>query len=104
MNGLFGSSTIFLCCCFLTVTHINTPISPLLFGENFMETMSMNDKQGMEICENVSRMLVEELDTEDTWIKVEQMLATYLKNNNINEDATNLTDNLEWSVKVKLKK
>ena len=58
----------------------------------------------MEICENVSRMLVEELDSEDTWSRVEQMLAAYLKENNINEDATKLTDNLEWSVKVKLKK
>ncbi len=64
----------------------------------------MSDKQGMEICENVSRLLVEELDTEDTWNRVEEMLATYLKENNLNEDASNLTDNLEWSVKVKLKK
>ena len=69
-----------------------------------METMNMNDKQGMEICENVSRMLVEELDTEDTWTRVEQMLATYLKDNNIDQDASNLTENLEWSVKVRLKK
>ncbi len=64
----------------------------------------MSDKQGMEICENVSRLLVEELDTEDTWNRVEQMLARYLKDNNLNGDASNLTDNLEWSVKVKLKK
>jgi hypothetical protein len=69
-----------------------------------METTSFNDKQGMEICENVGRMLVEELDTEDVWSKVEDMLAGYLKSNNINEDATDLTDKLEWSVKVKLKR
>jgi hypothetical protein len=69
-----------------------------------METMNMNDKQCMEICENVSRMLAEALDTDDTWTKVEEMLATYLKENNINLDASNLTDNLEWSVKVRLKK
>ena len=69
-----------------------------------METLSINDKQGMEICENVGRMLVEELDSEDVWNKVEQMLAEYLKNNNINMDAADLTDKLEWSVKVKLKK
>ncbi len=69
-----------------------------------MQTTTMSDKQGMEICENVSRLLVEELDTEDTWNRVEQMLSTYLKKNNINEDAADLTDNLEWSVKVRLKK
>ena len=69
-----------------------------------METMSMSDKQAIEICENVGRTLVDELDTEPVWSKVEQTLSEYLKNNNINEDAADLTDKLEWSVKVKLKK
>ena len=69
-----------------------------------METMNINDNQGMEICENVGRMLVDELDSGDTWNRVEKMLADYLKNNNINEDAADLTDKLEWSVKVRLKK
>ncbi len=64
----------------------------------------MSDKQAMEICENVGRTLVDELDTEPVWSKVEQTLSEYLKNNNINEDAADLTDKLEWSVKVKLKK
>jgi len=63
----------------------------------------MSDKQGREICENISRLLVEEIDTEDTRRRVKQMIATYLKENNINEDATNLLDNFEWSVKVSLK-
>ena len=66
--------------------------------------MSMSDKQAMEICENVGRTLVDELDTEPVWSKVEQTLSEYLKSNNINEDAADLTDKLEWSVKVKLKK
>jgi len=58
----------------------------------------------MEICENVGRVLVDELDTENVWSKVEQSLSQYLKTNNINENATDLTDKLEWSVKVRLKK
>jgi len=69
-----------------------------------METVCINDKQGMEICENVGRLLVDELDTEGVWDKVEQMLSDYLKSNNINEDASALTDKLEWSVKVRLRK
>jgi hypothetical protein len=69
-----------------------------------METMNVNDKQAMEICENVGRTLVDQLDTEDVWDKVEQTLSEYLKSNNINENATDLTDKLEWSVKVKLRK
>ncbi len=69
-----------------------------------MQTTSFNDKQGMEICENVGRVLVDELDTENVWNKVEESLSQYLKSNNIAENATELTDKLEWSVKVRLKK
>ncbi len=64
----------------------------------------MNDKQAMEICENVGRTLVDQLDTDVVWDKVEQTLSEYLKSNNINENASDLTDKLEWSVKVKLRK
>ncbi len=69
-----------------------------------METMKVDDKQAMEICENVGRTLVDQLDSDQVWDKVEQTLSEYLKSNNIKEDASNLTDKLEWSVKVKLKK
>ena len=69
-----------------------------------METLSINDKQGMEICENVGQMLANQLDEDEVWDKVEQMLSSYIKNNNLNTDATSLTDKLEWSVKVRLKK
>ncbi len=69
-----------------------------------METMNVNDKQAMEICENVGRTLVDQLDSDEVWDKVEQSLSEYLKSNNINENATDLTDKLEWSVKVKLRK
>jgi hypothetical protein len=69
-----------------------------------METLMINDKQGMEICENVGRMLVDELDSEDVWNRVEEMLTDYLRKNNINTDASELTDRFEWSVKVRLKK
>jgi len=64
----------------------------------------MSDEQAMEICENGGRTLASELDTEDVWNKVEQTLSEYLKSNNINEEASELTDKLEWSVKVKLRK
>lgn len=69
-----------------------------------METLNVSDKQAMEICENVGRTLVDQLDTDEVWAKVEQTLAEYLKNNNINGDPTALTAKLEWSVKVKLRK
>ena len=32
----------------------------------------------MEICENVGKIFVEELDSETVWNRVEQMLADYV--------------------------
>jgi hypothetical protein len=69
-----------------------------------METMSVNDKQAMEICENVGRTLVDQLDNDMVWDKVEQSLSDYLKTNSINQNAADVTDKLEWSVKVRLRK
>ncbi len=69
-----------------------------------METVNIDDKQGTEICENVGRTLVEELDNEETWNKVQDALEDYLKSNNIDQDAADLIDKLEWSVRVTLKK
>jgi hypothetical protein len=76
----------------------------VLGGQKMETTLNINDKQGMEICENVGRTLVDELDSEDVWNKVESQLSDYLKSNNINANAADLTDKLEWSVKVRLKK
>jgi hypothetical protein len=69
-----------------------------------VETVNIDDKQGTEICENVGRTLVEELDNEETWNKVQDALEDYLKSNNIDQDAADLIDKLEWSVRVTLKK
>jgi hypothetical protein len=69
-----------------------------------LESVNLNDRQGTEICENVSRTLVDELDDEQVWSKVQESLSDYLKDNNIKEDASDLIDKLEWSVRVTLKK
>jgi hypothetical protein len=69
-----------------------------------MESMNLNDKQGTEICENVGQTLIDQLDSEDVWSKVENSLNDYLKSNNIQENASDLIDKLEWSVRVTLKK
>ena len=67
-------------------------------------SLNINDRQGTEICENVGRALIDELDTENVWSKVEDSLSEYLKSNNINQNASGLIDQLEWSLRVTLKK
>jgi len=69
-----------------------------------LETLNINDQQGEEICEKVSQWLIDQIDNEQVWNKVEMALENYLKNNNINQDASEIIDKLDWSVRVKLKK
>jgi hypothetical protein len=83
--------------------YIRAFSNPLLV-KNMETTMNVNDKQAMEICENVGRTLVDQLDSDAVWDKVEQSLSDYLKSNSINQDAAEVTDKLEWSVKVRLRK
>lgn len=83
--------------------YIRAFSNPLLV-KNMETTMNVNDKQAMEICENVGRTLVDQLDSDMVWDKVEQSLSDYLKTNSINQDAADVTDKLEWSVKVRLRK
>lgn len=67
-----------------------------------MKTLNLNEKQATEICEKVGRMLAEELNSENVWNKVESAVSDYLKINNIKAETSDLTDTLEWSIKVKL--
>lgn len=69
-----------------------------------METLNINDQQGEEICEKVGQWLIDELDNEKIWNKLEIALENYLKNNNINQIASEIIDKLDWSVRVTLKK
>lgn len=69
-----------------------------------MEAKSMTDEQGVEICEKVSQRLIEELDSEDVWNKIEAMISDYLKSNMIDVNASGIVDKLEWSIKVTLTK
>jgi hypothetical protein len=69
-----------------------------------LETLNINDQQGEEICEKVSQWLIDEMDNEKIWNKVEMALENYLKNNKINQDASEIIEKLNWSVKVTLKK
>jgi hypothetical protein len=69
-----------------------------------LPTTEINEQQATEICENVGRLVVDEIETQDIYNKIIQILKNYLKINNIDQDAADLADKIEWSVKVKLKK
>ena len=65
-------------------------ISSYCYDEKDHGNNEHNEKQKLEICKNVGRMLVDELGSEEVWKRVEAMLNGYIKENNVNGDAANL--------------
>ena len=69
-NFLFPSNLYSIILIIVVITQprmLIQQICQLFFTVKKMETLSISDKQGMEICENVGQILVEELDSEDVW-------------------------------------
>lgn len=64
----------------------------------------LNDKQSVELCDALGKMLVTELDTTAVKTKVEKLVTDYVKKNKIDADPKNLFNKLHWHVQVLLKK
>jgi hypothetical protein len=76
----------------------------LILSGEILQTTEISEQQATDICGNVGRLVVDEIETQDIQNKIIQMLENYLKINNIDQEAADLADKIEWSVKVKLKK
>lgn len=69
-----------------------------------MKARGLTDKQSVELCNNVGKMLVMELEAETVKNKVKKLVSDYVKKNKIDVDTSGLSDKLEWHVQVLLKK
>ena len=69
-----------------------------------VETLSLTDRQGIEICDNVGKLLANELDSREVRNKVERTVTDYLKSQKMEIDAPEITKKLDWSVNVRLEK
>lgn len=69
-----------------------------------MKAPGLSEKQSVELFDNVGKMLVTELESETVKNKVKKLVADYVKKNKIDVNPTGLSDKLQWSVKVSLKK
>ena len=57
----------------------------------------------MELCDNIGKMLVTEIESSAVRTKIKRMVADYVNKIDIGDDPERLIKKLEWSVKVKLK-
>jgi len=67
-------------------------------------THGLTDKQSVELCDNVGKMLAIELDSETVKSKVKKLVSDYVKKNKIDVNPAGLNDKLEWRVQVRIKK
>lgn len=69
-----------------------------------MQTTSLNQKQGQELCDEIANMLLNTLEAQDIDHKVEAAVDVFLTRRNITADASELAQKLSWSIKVRLEK
>lgn len=69
-----------------------------------MQTVSLSERQSVELCDDIGRMLALELENAATHVKVRRIVADFVNKRDIEDDPERLLKKLEWSVKVKFGK
>ena len=68
-----------------------------------MESYSISERQIVELCDIIGKMLVTEIESPAVRTKIKRIVADYVNKRVIGDDPERLIKKLEWSVKVKLK-
>jgi hypothetical protein len=69
-----------------------------------MQTTSLNQIQGQELCDEIANMLLNTIEAQNIDDKVEAAVNVFLTKQNINLDSTELAQKLSWSIKVRLER
>ncbi len=75
-----------------------------MHGEVPLLSLEFGEKQGVELCENVAKMLTLELESAVIRTKVKRLVADYVNKRDIAYEPERLIKRLEWTVRVKLVK
>ena len=67
-----------------------------------LQSLELGEKQSVELCDNIGRMLALELNSETTKTKVKRLVVDYLNKRDISDDPERLLKKLEWAVKVRI--
>ncbi len=69
-----------------------------------MQSVKLNDRQSLEICDEIGKMLATQLDSDSIRNKVNRIASDYVKRKNLEADSAEIAKNISWSVKVSLKR
>lgn len=69
-----------------------------------MQTSSLNQQQGQQLCDEIAAMLLNTLESQDIDSKVEATINAFLAREKINANPAELTRKVSWSIKVRIEK
>jgi hypothetical protein len=67
-----------------------------------LQSLELGEKQGVELCDNIGRMLALELNSEVVKSKVKRLVVDYMNKRDIADDPERLLKKLEWTVRVRI--
>jgi hypothetical protein len=67
-----------------------------------LQSLELGEKQSVELCDNIGKMLALELNSEAVRIRIKRLVADYLNKQDIAYEPERLLKKLEWTVKVKI--
>ena len=67
-----------------------------------MQSLELGEKQSVELCDNIGRMLALELNSQVVMSKVKRLVVDYLNKRDIADDPERLLKKLEWTVRVRI--
>jgi hypothetical protein len=74
----------------------------LVVGEVRLQRLELGEKQSVELCDTLGKLLSLELSTEAVRTKVRRFVVDYLNKRDVADDPERLLKKLEWAVKVKI--
>ncbi len=67
-----------------------------------MQSLELGEKQSVELCDTLGRMLALELTSAEIKHKVKRLVVDYLNKRDIADDPERLLKRLEWAVRVRI--
>jgi hypothetical protein len=69
-----------------------------------LQSLELGEKQSVELCDNIGRMLALELNSQVIMSKVKRLVVDYMNKRDIADDPERLLKKLEWTVRVRIER
>ena len=64
-----------------------------------MQSVDINEQQSTELCDQIGKMLVEQLETESIQNSINEVIKNFISKNNLSVDPETLGNNIKYQLK-----